>query len=188
MTLPIPAELALRIRLVVLDVDGVLTDGGLYIGSAEDGTSFELKRFDITDQLGVKMLVWAGLQVVMVSGRASVANRLRARELGIPCVEAPGGFKLEAVETLLAESSVTWDETACVCDDLADLPLLRRAGLGVAVANAVHEVRATSHWWTGKPGGHGAVREFAEALLRGRGAWNGSVERYVAEREGATGP
>jgi len=181
----LPAETALQIRLVILDVDGVMTDGGIYSGAAQDGTSIELKRFDITDQLGVKMLVWAGIRVIMVSGRASPANRMRAHELGIPLIEAPGGYKLEAVEKLQAEANMAWIDTACVCDDLADLPLLRRAGLGVAVANAVHEVRAAAHWSTRKRGGHGAVREFAEAFLRARGEWNACVERYVAEREGA---
>jgi 3-deoxy-D-manno-octulosonate 8-phosphate phosphatase (KDO 8-P phosphatase) len=184
----IPAEIAARIRLVVLDVDGVMTDGGLYVGATQDGTSVELKRFDITDQLGVKMLVWAGLRVVMLSGRTSAANGQRARELGIPFVESPGGYKLEAVEKMHADADVDWSETACICDDLADLPLLRRAGLGVAVASAVHEVRAAAHWSTRKPGGHGAVREFVEALLRARGEWEACVERYVAEREGAARP
>jgi len=179
----LPADTALRIRLVVLDVDGVLTDGGLYIGAVATGGPVELKRFDIVDQLGVKMLVWSGLDVVMVSGRSSAANRLRAEELGVPCHEGPGGFKLEILQRLHEQYGIGWQETACVCDDLADLPVLHRAGLAVAVANAVPEVRAVAHWTTERPGGHGAVREFAEALLRARGEWSAMVARYVRERE-----
>ena len=177
------AERAGRIRLVVLDVDGVLTDGGLYIGATVDGTPVEFKRFEITDQLGVKMLVWSGLEVAMVSGRASASNRLRADELGIPFYEGPGGYKLDIVERLHEQHSAGWQETACLCDDLADLPLMRRAGLAVAVANAVPEIRAAAHWTTARQGGHGAVREFAEALLRARGEWNPMVEEYVRKRE-----
>jgi 3-deoxy-D-manno-octulosonate 8-phosphate phosphatase (KDO 8-P phosphatase) len=183
MTESLVPDVARRIRLVILDVDGVLTDGGIYVGAIQDGTPVELKRFDITDQLGVKMLVWSGLSVVMLSGRPSPGSRMRAEELGIPFLEAPGGYKLGVVEQLQEKLSVEWSEIACLCDDLADLPLIKRAGLGVAVSNAVREVRAAAQWTTLKQGGHGAVREFAEALLRARGEWNAGVERYVAERE-----
>jgi 3-deoxy-D-manno-octulosonate 8-phosphate phosphatase (KDO 8-P phosphatase) len=174
---------ARAVRLVVLDVDGVMTDGALIVGTTHGGEAIELKRFDIKDQLGVKMMVWSGLHVTMVSGRPSEATRLRAEELGIQYHEAPGGFKLEVLERLHLERGIGWTETACLCDDLADLPILRRAGLAVAVADAVSEVRAAAHWTTGRPGGHGAVREFSEALLRARGEWNAMVERYVKERE-----
>jgi 3-deoxy-D-manno-octulosonate 8-phosphate phosphatase (KDO 8-P phosphatase) len=174
---------ARAVRLVVLDVDGVMTDGGLYVGTAGQDNAAELKRFDIKDQLGVKMMVWSGLEVAMVSGRPSESSRLRAEELGIAFHEAPGGFKLEVLDRLHVERGVSWTETACLCDDLADLPILRRAGLAVAVADAVPEVRAAAHWTTSRPGGHGAVREFGETLLRARGEWNAMVERYVKERE-----
>lgn len=176
-------ERARAVGLVVLDVDGVMTDGGLIVGTTEGGQAIELKRFDIKDQLGVKMMVWSGLDVTMVSGRPSEATRLRAEELGVEYHEAPGGFKLDVLERLHVERGLGWRETACLCDDLADLPILRRAGLAVAVADAVPEVRAAAHWTTGRPGGHGAVREFSEALLRARGEWNTMVERYVKERE-----
>ncbi len=180
----IAAELAARVRLVLLDVDGVLTDGAIYAGATEDGTAVELKRFEITDQLGIKMLQRAGIPVIFVSGRESAATRIRAAELGVEQQQIPGGFKLGAVERLLAERGVDWDGVAFVGDDLADLSVMRRAGLPVAVRNAVPEVRAAARWRTSVPGGHGAVREFAEALLRGRGSWSELVEAYVAEREG----
>jgi 3-deoxy-D-manno-octulosonate 8-phosphate phosphatase (KDO 8-P phosphatase) len=180
----IPAALAERIRLVVLDVDGVMTDGGIYMGRTEAGETVELKRFEITDQLGVKLLAWAGFEVVFVSGRVSAASAARAEELGIACYHGPGGHKLDIVERLHAETGTSWAETACVCDDLADLPILHRAALPVAVANAVPEVRAVARWQTQRSGGAGAVREFAEALLRARGEYVSQIDEYVRARGG----
>ena len=180
----IPAELARRIRLALFDVDGVLTDGGLYVGRSENGDAVELKRFDITDGLGVHMLVWSGIQVALVSGRESAATRLRAAELGVECFEDAGARKIPVVAKLIERHGVSWDEVAFVADDLADLPVLRRVGLPVAVANAVPEVRAASRWVTRRPGGHGAVREFAEALLRARGDWGRLVDEYCRLRSG----
>ncbi|MEO5509900.1 MAG: phenylphosphate carboxylase subunit delta, partial [Longimicrobiales bacterium] len=136
----IDAAVARSIRLVILDVDGVQTDGGLYIGGSGHGEKIELKRFDIQDGLGIKLLLLAGIKVALVSGRSSPANRHRAEDLGVPWYEGPGGRKLEVVERVNAEHGVNWTGVACVCDDLADLPILTRAALPVAVANAVPEV------------------------------------------------
>ena len=179
----IPGELARRIRLVVLDVDGVLTDNGVYIGETASGERVELKRFDIMDGLGIRMLQWAGLRVVLVSGRESAATSHRAAELGIECRQVPGGYKVQTVETLLAEVGADWSELAMVADDLADLPVLVRAGLPVAVANAALEVRAEARWITQRAGGDGAAREFAESLLRARGQWAPLVAAYRRSRE-----
>jgi 3-deoxy-D-manno-octulosonate 8-phosphate phosphatase (KDO 8-P phosphatase) len=180
----IPRALAERIRLVVLDVDGVLTDGGIYMGRTAAGETVEYKRFEITDQLGIKLLQWAGFEVVFVSGRVSGASQARAAELGCACYEGPGGHKLAIVERLQTEQGVGWEETACICDDLADVPILARAALPVAVANAVPEVRAVARWQTRRGGGHGAVRELAEALLRARGEYPQRITDYVRERGG----
>lgn len=181
----IPAELARRVKLVVLDVDGVLTDGGIYLGQERTGEVVELKRFDIMDGLGVKMLMWSGLRVAIVSGRESPATTVRAKELGIEdCYQDATGHKLPAIMTLLERCGVGWGEVACVADDLADLPLLRRVGLPVAVANAAPEVREIAVWTTTRTGGRGAVREFAEALLQARGEWDRLVEEYCDAREG----
>lgn len=185
MKLALDAARARRIRFVALDVDGVLTDGGLYIGATAAGETVELKRFDITDQLGIKMLAWAGLDVILLTGRGSKASKLRAQELGIPYYEGPGGYKVAVLDRVLSEKGIAWEETACVCDDLADVPILRKAGLAVAVANAVAEVRAAAHWTTAREGGRGAVREFAETLLHARGEWHQRVQAYHAEREKA---
>lgn len=178
--------LARRVRVVALDVDGVLTDGGLYLGATEDGRPVEMKRFEITDGLGVRLLREAGLTVAIVTGRESHAVRLRAAELGIEeCHQDRSAAKLPVVEALLERAGAGWDELCFVGDDLADLPVLRRAGLPVAVANACAEVRSTALWRTTRRGGDGAVRELAEALLGARGEWAERVERYVAGREAA---
>jgi 3-deoxy-D-manno-octulosonate 8-phosphate phosphatase (KDO 8-P phosphatase) len=179
----IDGELARRVRVVVLDVDGVLTDNGLYIGASHGGERVELKRFNVLDGLGIKLLQWAGLHVVLVSGRESPASDLRARELGVPCRQVAAGYKMPVVESVLAEAGATWEELAVVGDDLADLPVLARAGLAVAVPNAVAEVRAQAAWVTETEGGAGAVREFAEALLQARGQWTELAAAYRRSRE-----
>lgn len=180
----LPAERARRVRLVVLDVDGVLTDGGIYLGATEGGERVEMKRFDITDGLGIRLLREAGLEVAMVTGRESTAVRMRAEELGITeCHQDRSAAKLPVVRGILERLGLEWDEVACIGDDLPDLPVLRRAGLAVAVANARPEVRAVAHWVTRRTGGRGAVREFAEALLEARGEWARGVDAYLAARE-----
>ncbi len=179
----IPGDVARRIRLVVFDVDGVLTDAGVYMGETASGEAVEMKRFDIVDGLGMKLLERAGIRVAVVSGRESPATRLRAAELDVPSYQADDGFKLHAVEQVVEQTGVKWDEVAVVGDDLPDLPAFRRAGLPVAVANAVAEIRAQAAWRTSREGGRGAVREFAEALLRARGQWTDVVESYARERD-----
>jgi 3-deoxy-D-manno-octulosonate 8-phosphate phosphatase (KDO 8-P phosphatase) len=177
----IDAGLARRIRLLGLDVDGVLTDNGIFLGPV-DGQVVELKRFDIQDGLGQVMMRSAGLPVVWVSGRHSEATTARARELRVEEVlQVPGPHKFEAFGELLERRGIAWEDTAFVGDDLADLQVLRRVGLPIAVANAVAEVKAVAAYVTTAAGGHGAVREAVEALLRARGEWSGLLERYFAE-------
>jgi 3-deoxy-D-manno-octulosonate 8-phosphate phosphatase (KDO 8-P phosphatase) len=180
----IPRNIATQIKMVVIDVDGVLTDGGIYMGVTPAGEFFELKRFEITDGLGIKMLGWAGLLVYVVSGRHSPANFERARDLDVPYREAHGGYKLAVVEDLVREHNLSLAEVCCICDDLADLPIVQRAGLPVAVANAVAEVKAAALWETTRKGGNGAVRELAEALLKSRGDWDRLVEEYCRKHGG----
>jgi 3-deoxy-D-manno-octulosonate 8-phosphate phosphatase (KDO 8-P phosphatase) len=179
----IARDVALRIKLVLLDVDGVLTDNGVYVGESEDGSYIELKRFHILDGLGIKMLRAAGMEVALVSGRNSPASARRAKELGIACRQADAGFKMEAVKELMQLHGVDWNEIAWMGDDLPDLPAMRRVGLPVAVANAVSEIQAVALWTTSNHGGHGAVREFTEALLKARGQWTQLVDEYVAKRQ-----
>ena len=180
----IPPEVARRVRLVVLDVDGVLTDGGVYLGATDAGERVEMKRFDIQDGLGIRMLQESGITVAIVTGRESHAVRLRAEELGISeCHQDRGAAKLGIVTGMLQRLQLAWEEVAFVGDDLPDLPLLRRVGLPATVANASADAHAEARWRGRREGGRGAVREFAEALLTARGEWAGAVETSGRERE-----
>jgi len=177
----IDSGLARRVRLLGLDVDGVLTDNGVYIGPV-GGAPVEFKRFDIQDGLGLRLLRTAEIPVIWLSGRHSEATALRAQELQVDeLLQVPGPGKLEALEEVLARRGVAWDEVAFAGDDLADLQVLRRVGLPIAVPNAVAEVRALASVVTRAAGGHGAVREIVEALLKARGVWPDMLERYFAE-------
>jgi len=163
-----------RIRAVILDVDGVLTDGR--IGYAGDPD--EIKFFDVRDGLGVKLLQAAGLKVGLLSGRASPANRRRAEELRLDGVVEGEADKIRGLTRLLEQFALEPAECCFVGDDLIDVPVLRRVGLGVAVADAAAEVRQAAHWVTDRPGGHGAVREVAERLLKQAGRWQEVTRRY----------
>jgi 3-deoxy-D-manno-octulosonate 8-phosphate phosphatase (KDO 8-P phosphatase) len=175
------AAAARRVRLLGLDVDGVLTDNGVYLGPV-NGTPVELKRFDIQDGLGLILLKTAGIPVVWISGRSSDATALRADELRVTeLLQVPGPRKAQAFEELLDRRGIGWDAVAFVGDDLADLPILRRVGLPIAVANAVAEVKQVAAYVTRAPGGHGAVREVIEALLQARGEWPDILDRYFAD-------
>jgi len=177
----IDVALAQRIRLLGLDVDGVLTDNGIFVGPV-DGQTVELKRFDIQDGLGHVLMRTAGVPVIWLSGRHSEATSVRARELRVDEVlQVPGPRKLEAFGELLARRGIAWADAAFVGDDLADLQLMRRVGLPIAVANAVAEVKAVATYVTRAAGGHGAVREAIEALLKARGLWPELLERYFSE-------
>lgn len=180
----VPAALARRIRLLVLDVDGVMTDGGIYLGATDGGERVETKRFEIQDGLGIRLVQEAGIRVAIVTGRESHAVRLRAAELGIgECHQDPSAAKLRIVREMLERLGLSWEETAFLGDDLPDLPILRRVGLPAVVGNATSDARAWALWHGTRRGGHGAVREFAEALLKARGEWAERVEAYVAARE-----
>lgn len=172
--------LACRLRLVGFDVDGVLTDGGIYIGKVGDH-QVEYKRFNIQDGLGIKLLRMAGLVVVFASARRSDATDLRARELKVDEL-VQDNHKFSAFAAVLERRGIAWEDSAFVGDDLPDLALLGRVGLPVAVANAVPEVKAAAALVTTAQGGHGAVREVAEAILVSRGSWGDLVRQYVEER------
>jgi 3-deoxy-D-manno-octulosonate 8-phosphate phosphatase (KDO 8-P phosphatase) len=183
----IDAALARRIRVVGLDVDGVMTDGGIYLGATGDA-AFEFKRYHIQDGLGVRFLRDAGLIVAIVTGRVSETVRLRAAELGITDVAQDAqARKLPAFLAMLDRHRVTLDEAAFVGDDFPDMAIMQRVALPVAVDNAVEEIKRVAPVHLSRRGGHGAVREFAELLLRARGQWQTVVERYVAERSVAAG-
>ncbi|MBM3336067.1 HAD hydrolase family protein [Candidatus Sumerlaeota bacterium] len=163
-----------RIRLLVLDVDGVMSDAGIFLGTNE-----EVKRYDSRDGVGTKYLIRNGVTVAVITGRESVSVTRRCAELGITHVYQRQTQKLPAFLSLVEQVGVAAEETAVMGDDLADLPMMRRAGLAVAVANAAEEVRQRADWVTRAAGGHGAIREVAEAILKAKGQWESLVERYL---------
>ena len=168
--LGLAAELLLQaqgMRAAIFDVDGVLTDGRLYIG--EHGEQF--KAFHVHDGHGLKLLAQAGITPVVISGRDSAALRRRLADLGITRLALAAGDKLRAAEHLLASLSLDWSQVAVIGDDWPDLPLLRRAGFACAVADAHVEVLATVHHVTTRRGGEGAAREFCDLLLVATGRY-----------------
>ena len=183
----IDPEQAHRVKLLALDVDGVLTDNGIWVAPI-GGDRIEFKRFDIQDGLGLVLLRSSAIEVAWISGRHSEATALRAKELRIPTViQDSGARKFPAMERLLAQKGFSWLEVAYVGDDIADLPVLRRVGLPITVANACPEVKALASMVTSAVGGHGAVREVGVALLKARGEWEATVATYLRER-GETTP
>ncbi len=182
----IEPAVARRVKLVGFDVDGTMTDGGIYIG-ASGAQTIELKRFDIQDGLGVHLLRAAGLVVVIVTGRGGDAARLRAEELYVDEFAAEtGARKLPVFEGMLQRHQARWEEACFIGDDLPDLPLLRRVALPVAVANACQEAKDAARFTTNAAGGRGAIREFAEAFLKARGVWTDLVRTYLRERGDVT--
>lgn len=161
-------QYARGIRLLALDVDGVLTDGRLMYGN--DGE--ELKAFNIKDGLGIKLLQRAGVNVAIITGRRSQIVERRARELGIEHVVQGREDKLEALRELCTTLGLKLQQTAYMGDDLPDLAAIDAAGLGLTVADAAASILHAADWRSSLPGGHGAVREACEALLAARGEWD----------------
>ena len=187
MTAPhLDCDRARAVRLVALDVDGVLTDGGIYLGDV-DGARHEFKRYDIQDGLGIRFLREAGILVAIVTGRVSESVRLRAEELEVDALaQVRDAYKMPALLRILDDRGLDPAACAFVGDDFPDLAVLRAVGLPVAVANAAPEVARECAVRLTRTGGRGAVREFAELLLRARGEWGPVTERYVRERSGAS--
>src|SRR6201986_1061910 len=167
---------AAEVRFVLLDCDGVLTDGR--ITPVEGGE--ELKSFHTRDGHGLVMLHRAGLRSGIISGRTSKLVELRATDLGISFVRQGALNKVEAFESLLAEAGVEPAHTAFVGNDVVDIPLMRRCGLAVAVADATEDTRAAAHSVTQLPGGFGAVREVCELILKAQNRWDELMKRYLA--------
>lgn len=149
------------IKLFAMDVDGTLTDGGVYM----DGRGGEWKRFDIQDGMGIARLKASGVVIAFVSGRPSPATDQRAKDLGVDRVYNGAGDKLSVLRELAFGLGLSREEIAYMGDDVNDLPAMEWAGLGIAPANALPEVKAASYWVTNSCGGHGAVREAAERIL-----------------------
>lgn len=164
-----------QIRLLVLDVDGVLTDGGIIVHS--DGT--ESKRFHVMDGHRITMWQRTGGIAAILSGRQTQATQIRAEQLEIKHVLQGCKQKLPAFEELLQKLGLKAEQAACVGDDVMDIPLIRRAGFGAAVANAAEELKTYAHYITSRRGGDGAVAEVIEHLLKNSGKWDAAMERYM---------
>jgi 3-deoxy-D-manno-octulosonate 8-phosphate phosphatase (KDO 8-P phosphatase) len=178
------AARARKIRLLVMDVDGVLTDGRMVL--SDQGA--ELKMFHTHDGIGLNLAHRAGLETALVTGETSPIAKARGEKLGVGTVVLGARRKGDVVEALLAEHGLSAEALAYMGDDLLDLPALQRAGLAVAPADAVAEVRAIAHVVTKAPGGHGAVRECVELLLRAQGVWEGIYRAFVEEHGGRVTP
>jgi len=167
---------------VGFDVDGVLTEGGIFLGDV-NGQALEFKRYDIQDGIGIKLLQRAGLITAIITGRVSESVTVRARELGVTdLVQDPHARKLPALQKMLNEHGIELHQVAFVGDDLPDVPVLRAVALPVVVANSSQAAISAAKLRLERQGGHGAVREFAELLLRARGQWNDVVDNYLRDR------
>jgi 3-deoxy-D-manno-octulosonate 8-phosphate phosphatase (KDO 8-P phosphatase) len=175
------AKRARRVALLVLDVDGVLTDGRMVISERGD----ELKFFHTHDGMGVNLARRAGITVVLVTGEKSTSAQARGTKLGVDEVVLGARRKGEVLDELMAKYGVRREDVAFMGDDLLDIPALERVGLALAPANAVPEVRALAHVVTRAAGGKGAVREAVEVILRAQGRWRDAVRAFVRDHGGA---
>jgi len=168
-------EKARNVKLLILDVDGVLTDGRIVI----DDRGVETKCFDVRDGHGIKMLKRANIDVAIITGRESQVVSHRARELGIDSVFQNIHNKLEVYEAILKEKGLKDGEVGFVGDDVIDLPLLRRVGFAAVVADGVEELKPYADYVSRNKGGRGAVREIIELILKAQGKWAELMERYL---------
>lgn len=168
------AKLA-RVKILLCDVDGVLTNATVLIG---DGREF--KEFHIQDGLGLRLLQRAGVRVGWISNRPSTATQQRADELKIDFLHQAKGSKVEAVESILAKAGLGWSEVCYMGDDVVDLGVLKRAGVAIAVANAIEEAKTLANYVTRVEGGHGAVREVVGLILKAQNKWHRLVLEYSA--------
>ncbi|QEM68123.1 HAD-IIIA family hydrolase [Geobacter sp. FeAm09] len=162
------------IKLLLLDVDGVMTDGGIIY----DGNGLETKVFNVKDGHGIKMLQRAGIQVGIITGRSSAVVNVRAQELGIELVYQGALRKLESYEDVKRKTGLGDSQIAYVGDDVIDVPVMRRVGFAAAPRDALAEARNAAHYITERDGGRGAVREVCDLILKGCGKWDEVVARY----------
>ncbi len=167
-------ERARKVKILVLDVDGVLTDGRIIYGNYGD----ELKNFDVNDGLGILLVKRSGLKCVILTAKASKIVAKRAKELGIDKVYQGFHYKAVALEKIRKKFKINDEDICFVGDDLIDIPVLKKAGLAVCPPNAMDEVRPFAHFITKKRGGHGAVREVCDLILKAQGTWESVTARY----------
>lgn len=167
-------EKAKKIKMFIMDVDGVLTDGRIVLGDKGE----ELKFFHVLDGVGISLAHRAGLRTAIISARSSSVTSLRAKELGIEIVYQVDGDKREAYQEILNKHHLQDEEVAYIGDDLHDLPLLKRVGLSLTVADGREEVKEIADYITKQSGGQGAVREAVEIILKAQGKWEEVTRRY----------
>ena len=171
---------AAQIQVLLMDVDGTMTDGGVTLMSQTDGTALEIKTFDAHDGQGLTLAHTAGLRTGCITGRESAALLRRANEMKMEFIYMKRPVKMPAYEEILERAGVTDAAVAFIGDDLPDIPLLRRAGLAIAVGDAVPEVKEAAHYTTKALAGHGAVREAVEVILKSKGIWEQMIEKARA--------
>jgi len=171
---------ARQIQVILMDVDGTMTDGSVTLLSQNDGTALEIKTFDAHDGQGLTLANTAGLRTGCITGRESAALLRRAHEMKMEFIYMKQPLKMPAFEEILKKAGVSAAAVAFIGDDLPDIPLLRRAGLAVAVGDAVPEVKAIAHYVTRALAGHGAVREAIELILRSKGIWAEMIDKARA--------
>ena len=171
-------ELASQIRLLLMDVDGVMTDGKLYNVPGPDGAMAETKGFDSQDGIALQWLAEAGIDSGVISGRVSPATVTRARQCKMKYIYQGHTEKIPILEEILAAAAIDCRQVAYIGDDFTDVVVMRRVGLAIAPANARPEVKAAAHHVTQVPGGQGAVREAVELLLKAQGLWANILRHY----------
>ena len=169
---------AKRVKLILFDVDGVLTDGSLLLHN--DGS--ESKRYDIKDGTGIVLAQRAGIRVGFLSARMSPATQQRATQLGVTLVHQGIASKLETYEQIADELLLADEDIAYMGDDIVDLAVLSRVGLAAAPADAVDEVKARAHWVSDRSGGHGAARQLVEVILRAQNLWEPLLLEYLGQK------
>jgi 3-deoxy-D-manno-octulosonate 8-phosphate phosphatase (KDO 8-P phosphatase) len=175
-------EAASRTKLLLMDVDGVLTNGRLYNVPDPEGKMVETKGFDSQDGIGLQWLSWKGIKTGVISGRLSPATAERARQVKMAYVYQGHIEKIPILQEILADAKIDSSEVAYIGDDFTDVVIMRRVGLAIATANARAEVKAAAHYVTGAPGGEGAVREVVELLLKAQNRWSEILKHYeIAE-------
>ena len=172
---------ASRIKLLLMDVDGVLTDGRLINVPAPDGTIFETKAFDSQDGIALQWLSWNGIATGVISGRVSPATVERAKQVKMTYVYQGHIEKVPILQEILSKSGIAAEETAYAGDDLTDVVIMRRVGLAIATANARPEVKRAAHYITTASGGQGAIREVAELILQAQGRWSDILKKYEVD-------
>jgi 3-deoxy-D-manno-octulosonate 8-phosphate phosphatase (KDO 8-P phosphatase) len=174
------ANKARQISVLLMDVDGTLTDGSVTLASTPDNHALEVKTFDAHDGQGLSLAVTAGLRTGVITGRGSAALRRRCKELDIEFVYEKQGHKIAAYEDVLRKTGAKESEVAYLGDDLPDLTIMRRVGLAVAVGNAAPEVKRAADYRTKAYGGKGAARELVELILRSKGIWEEMIDKARA--------